>query len=482
MTQSNAGAIASARSQRRMFWLIVAALAFVLSVGLPVAGYHLVNKFRMILYQQVMIDNAALSRMFEHSARVLKTKTDTRDEWLKAVQSNVEGLWDEERGYVCLIDSSQTLQAAPGLSEPMPLSLEDVFLMPANNDGTSFLQEQAVPIADLLKRPGGPSEQSGRVEKWNGQVVDFRVIEIENELWLIGVHQYESAIQARLKELIPFIVLLGTALFIAIVLPFGVFSAWLISNHESERQRYIERIETHSRELQELQSEKNRLYARLSHDLRAPLNSVLGASELVAEGNYGAVTDKQVKAMSSIERNVGALLKLIEGILQLARLESGHVAVKAERFRLNELLHELCENLRPLAERKSLDLHCETAGDFQLECDRDKLYLILQNLINNALQFTDQGSVSVILKQRENNEIAIHVTDTGPGIAEDEQQAIFKEFERGTVSSSSGTGLGLAITKELTSLLKGRLELDSKLGEGSTFTVILPSSSVRTDL
>lgn len=480
MALTYTGAVSSIHSQRRVFWLIVAALAFVLSIGLPIAGYSLVEKFQMILFEQVRFDNAALSRMFELSVRQLKMHITDREEWLQAVQKNIEGLWDQEHGYVCLIDSEYTLQAAPDLEKPHKLNLEEVFIVPIKNDGTSFLQGQTISVAKLL-HSNTVHNAAGRIAAWHGQMADMRMIEIDGERWLIGVHQYEESVQNRLKEIIPFIVLLGVALFIAIVFPFGLFSAWLIQKHEAEREEYVQHIEKHSEELQSLQDQKNQLYARISHDLRAPLNSILGASELVADETYGSVNEKQQKAMRTIDRNVTSLLKLIDGILELSRLESGLLEMKFQAVQVNDLLIHLTENLRPLAERKSLELLYEAETHLpEIQTDNDKLYLILQNLISNAIQFTESGFIKIQAEATPEQSLVIEVQDTGPGIDPKEQQKIFEEFSRiaSTSAKSKGFGLGLAITKELVLALKGTIDLESQVGQGSTFRLTLPIKPV----
>ncbi|MBZ0254640.1 HAMP domain-containing histidine kinase, partial [bacterium] len=372
------------------------------------------------------------------------------------------------------------LQAAPDLEKPHKLNLEEVFIVPIKNDGTSFLQERTISVGELL-HSNTVHNAAGRITAWHGQMADMRMIEIDGERWLIGVHQYEESVQNRLKEIIPFIVLLGVALFIAIVFPFGLFTAWLIQKHEAEREEYVQHIEKHSDELQALQDQKNQLYARISHDLRAPLNSILGASELVADETYGSVNEKQQKAMSTIDRNVTSLLKLIDGILELSRLESGLLEMEFRSVQVNDLLIRLTENLRPLAERKSLELLYEAEAHLpEIQTDNDKLYLILQNLISNAIQFTESGFIKIQANATSEQCLVIEVQDTGPGIDPKEQQKIFEEFSRiaSTSAKSKGFGLGLAITKELALALKGTIDLESQVGQGSTFRLTLPIKPV----
>ncbi|HQH71125.1 MAG TPA: HAMP domain-containing sensor histidine kinase, partial [bacterium] len=328
--------------------------------------------------------------------------------------------------------------------------------------------------------------------KQEDQLVDFRLINIDGEKWLIGIHQFENAVQEQLKEIVPFVVAVGSFLFLAIVIPFGMFTARLMHTHEHERDMYIRRIETHTREIEKfagqlketndnlhyLQQQKNSLYARLSHDLRAPLNSILSASSLIAEGIYGDITPKQARATEIIHRNVQVLLHLIDGILQLSRVESGQVALEPETFELDPLLRNLVENLQPLAESKNLKLLYQSNPALpRLHTDRDKLYLILQNLISNAIKYTHQGYVEMSAGPRDGPSLAIAVRDTGPGISSEDQERIFHEFTRGPNSNSGpkGVGLGLTITKELTQLLGGQITVHSLPGEGATFTLILPA-------
>lgn len=136
------------------------------------------------------------------------------------------------------------------------------------------------------------------------------------------------------------------------------------------------------------------------------------------------------------------------------------------------------ENLQPLAESKNLKLLYQSNPALpRLHTDRDKLYLILQNLISNAIKYTHQGYVEMSAGQRDGPSLAIAVRDTGPGISSEDQERIFHEFTRGPNSNSGpkGVGLGLTITKELTQLLGGQITVHSLPGEGATFTLILPA-------
>ncbi len=474
------------QTYRRVFWLIITTLAFVLAIGLPITGYQIVMKFREILFNQVMRDNDAISNGFELYLKESRKNYDSKEEWLDAIQSVVDSFSMPGQGYICLIDSDLQLQAYPGLDRDQePKSARQFTLILPGEGG---LQEFKIPR--LLETPQLTQAYGRLMGKDGGLLVDFRRIVIDGESWLIGVHQMESAVEEKLKEVVSFVTTLGLILFLAIVLPFAIFTLVLIQHHEGEREAYIHRIQKHTREIEavagqlrktneqlnKLQKAKNRLYARLSHDLRAPLNSIIGSCDMVQEEMYGPATDKQKQAMQLVERNVKVLLNIIDGILELSRLKSGQVNIEPETFVLKDFLNDVVDNMRPMAENKGLELRLSYDGQFhEFHTDRVKLYSILQNLIGNAIKFTEKGYVELVAKSHDHSSLALLVRDTGPGISVEDQEKIFNEFTRGDQNDKgiTGVGLGLAITKELTELLGGAISLQSREGEGSTFSVFL---------
>jgi len=476
---------------RRIFGLIIAALAFFLSIGLPVTGYKIVHEFRLILFRQVMRDNDAISQWFESYLRESRGFYSNQEVWLKNIRNYLSSNTLPGNGHICLIDADSNLRASLDIrSDGDILSMKDYQIAPFVDEEEDFDENRKISISHFLSSPR-MTKIAGRLSSPNGdQLVDFRRVEINGEVWLIGVHQYESVIEKRLSEHSSFILNWGFILFLAVVIPFAILAAVLMRHHEKERASYIDRIERHSEEYQKtalqlqesnrslnlLQEQKNRLYSRLSHDLRTPLNSILGACSLLSDGVYGEVTKRQRDAMNSVERNVDVLLKLIDGILQLSRLESGGVKVEKSEFLLNDLLDEVAENVHPLAENKNLLLSIQTDSDSTIVfSDRDKLYLILQNLLSNSIKFTEKGFVELSVNRIKDSGVSIAIEDTGPGIKLDEQDKIFQEFSQGeNAVKGTGFGLGLAITKELTQLLGGRIELESSNGQGARFTVIFP--------
>ncbi|MEW6234470.1 MAG: HAMP domain-containing sensor histidine kinase [Candidatus Omnitrophota bacterium] len=476
---------------RRIFGLIIAALALFLSIGLPITGYKIVHEFRLILFHQVMRDNDAISLWFERYFQESRTIYSTQDEWLENIRRYLLSIKIPGDGYICVVDAGSNLRASPDCqSDGDILSMKNYQVTPFDDEEEDFDEKGNITIAQFLDSPR-IAKIAGRLKSPNGdQLVEFRRIEIGGEAWLIGVHQFESAVEKRLTEHSSFILYWGFVLFLIVVIPFAILSAALMRHHEKERSSYIERIERHSQEYQKtalqlqesnrslnlLQEQKNRLYSRLSHDLRTPLNSILGACTLLSDGVYGEVTKRQRDAMTSVERNVDVLLKLIDGILHLSRLESGGVKVEKSEFPLDNLLDEVAENVYPLAENKNLllSIHSDPSTPI-ISSDRDKLYLILQNLLANSIKFTEKGYVELSVNRFEDAGVSITIEDTGPGIKLDEQEKIFQEFSQGeNAEKGEGFGLGLAITKELTQLLGGRIELESGNGQGARFTVIFP--------
>ena len=236
--------------------------------------------------------------------------------------------------------------------------------------------------------------------------------------------------------------------------------------------------------LYETNQVKSEFLANMSHELRTPLNSIIGFSEILEDSD--TLTDRQKRYASNIRKSGRLLLDLINNILDLAKLEAGKMEAIPVEFKIEQLASNLCDMVRALAEKKNIQLVLCTEdglpGAFQ---DQIKIRQILTNLLSNAIKFTPEGGrINVTVDQNEGQQMVIKVTDTGVGIAEDDQEIVFEKFRQGPSAIGSdaltrefsGTGLGLSIVKELCKLLGGSIGLDSELGKGSTFTVTLPWS------
>jgi len=231
---------------------------------------------------------------------------------------------------------------------------------------------------------------------------------------------------------------------------------------------------------------KSEFLANMSHELRTPLNSILILSDQLRQNGSGNLNDKQVRHADIIHRAGHELLQLINDVLDLAKIESGHMQLKLEPLNLRELLTELETSLTPMAEQKGLALKVVVDGNVPpaLNSDRARLQQILRNLLTNALKFTEQGQVELLVsyppEDADGQILQLQVRDSGIGIAKDQQERIFQAFQQidGSISRHyGGTGLGLAITRQLVEVLGGHVTVDSELGKGATFTVRLPVAS-----
>jgi signal transduction histidine kinase len=226
--------------------------------------------------------------------------------------------------------------------------------------------------------------------------------------------------------------------------------------------------------------ESNRLkgdfLATMSHELRTPLNSILGFSEVL--GSVDGLTDKQLRWVGNIRTSGEQLLALINDVLDLAKIEAGKMEVRPSEFSVYDVCEGLLTMFRPMAEKKNIDLRGTLAPGIPLmRQDVIKLRQILSNLLSNAVKFTPEGGRVLLKGEAEGGFIVLTVSDTGVGIAADEQELVFEKFRQAgnpLTREHAGTGLGLSIVRELSKLLGGDVTLQSELGRGSTFTVRLP--------
>ncbi|MGN6058227.1 MAG: HAMP domain-containing protein [Sphingomicrobium sp.] len=237
---------------------------------------------------------------------------------------------------------------------------------------------------------------------------------------------------------------------------------------------------------------KSEFLANMSHELRTPLNSLLILSKLLADNNQGNLNDKQIEFARTINSAGSDLLNLINDILDLSKIESGTVTIEVGEMPMQSLKQHMERTFRQLAADKSLDFNVRFDGNLPqtIRTDEKRLQQIVLNLLSNAFKFTSKGGVTLSVRCAESGwssthpvlnkaerAIEIAVTDTGIGIPEDKQKLIFEAFQQadGTTSRKyGGTGLGLSISREIARMLGGELQVRSKPGEGSTFTLYVP--------
>lgn len=255
---------------------------------------------------------------------------------------------------------------------------------------------------------------------------------------------------------------------------------WLVRDITARKQAEtkLQAIQLQNMQLQEVAKIRTQIMSVLSHELRTPMNSILGFSQLLLRRYYHLFPPEIRDMVERIVKSGKHLLALIESILDFSKLESDKLELKLQEFNLVELVTATTEELRLLAEQKNLALvvHSNLENPIIIN-DSVRLRQVLVNLISNAIKFTETGGIFVEVQQLNHNRIVLMVKDTGIGIPESELTNIFQEFwqvDRSTTRKQGGIGLGLAIVEKLVRLMKGTITVNSNLGQGSTFRVELP--------
>ncbi len=258
-----------------------------------------------------------------------------------------------------------------------------------------------------------------------------------------------------------------------------------IETKNAEIEQARQEIEERAKQLDQANRYKSQFLANMSHELRTPLNSLLVLARLLAQNPLGNLTDKQVEYATVIHSSGSDLLRLINDILDLTKVEAGKMDINPERFALAGLIEDLRGVFGPLTEEKRLGFMITTGPDVpaDLVTDKQRLRQILYNLLSNAVKFTERGRVELLIETvpaqlpDTGSRIVFTVTDTGIGISPDNLSSIFSAFQQadGTTSRRyGGTGLGLAICREVAARLGGEVTVHSELGRGSTFSLHLP--------
>jgi signal transduction histidine kinase len=231
-------------------------------------------------------------------------------------------------------------------------------------------------------------------------------------------------------------------------------------------------------ELEEASRLKSEFLATMSHELRTPLNAILGFTDLVRSGATGSIAPQTDDYLERVRRNGAVLLDLINDVLDLSKIESGRLIVSHEVVAVEPIVREVIANVQTLADAKNLMLKVVAEDDDALAiADRRAVKQVVTNLVGNAVKFTNQGSVTVVIRTR-NGATLIEVADTGPGIAPDDQAAVFEPFRQVGAharTGTGGTGLGLPISVRLARLMGGDLGLTSEADKGSRFVLRLPA-------
>jgi PAS domain S-box-containing protein len=229
----------------------------------------------------------------------------------------------------------------------------------------------------------------------------------------------------------------------------------------------------------EIDRMKSTFVSIASHELRTPLNAIMGYTEMLNEGVYGPINDQQRGATGRLLANTSHMLGLVNNLLDRARIEAGTIKLNIGDFTPSKLVDSVKGVMDMMAHNKGLKLttHADDDVPAVLKGDWQRLHQILINFTNNAVKFTEEGSIDIRVYMHDADHWAMAVADTGIGIPEEAQQYIFEPFRQVDDSATreyGGAGLGLSIVKQLVTLMGGWIELESEQGKGSTFTVILP--------
>jgi signal transduction histidine kinase len=248
-----------------------------------------------------------------------------------------------------------------------------------------------------------------------------------------------------------------------------------------ENVRLFNEIEEKSRQLEVANKHKSDFLANMSHELRTPLNAIIGFSEVMLTGMAGPIPDNQKEFVGDIRDSGKHLLALINDILDLSKIEAGRMELDVSRFELRPAIDNALTLVRGRADRHEVRLETDIgAGVEAYDGDERKFKQILLNLLSNAVKFTPAGGRVTLAARRAPEGYVFSVSDTGIGIAAEDQERIFEEFRQvgnDYARKAEGTGLGLTLTKRLVELHGGTIRVESAPGRGSTFTFVLPGTA-----
>jgi PAS domain S-box-containing protein len=421
-------------------------------------------------------------KYFEEEQKVIKEEKGFVDEIREGVDENGEEIWTSTTK-LPMFDSTGkcigTLGITKDITEIKKLEIE----IKERNERLHAQQEELKAINDQLKQQ--QEELKTTNEEIKSQEEELRVANEELAEQTKVLTENEKNLQVQQEEL-------------------RVTNEELeakTSQLEQQKKEISEKNENllktqnelreKAKELRQTSQYKSEFLANMSHELRTPLNSLLILSNLLASNIEKNLTEEQVKSVKIINKSGKDLLEIINEILDLSKIEAGKMKFEFGEVSTNEIITEIKQNFKPVAENKGLELRLDLSDNFpeKIYTDKQRLMQIIKNLLSNAFKFTSEGKIKVNFglpatsEQLTNNNLTrenscfISVEDTGVGIPSDKLKAIFEAFQQadGSISRKfGGTGLGLSISKQLAQVLGGEIRVESTEGEGSLFTVFLP--------
>jgi signal transduction histidine kinase len=246
-----------------------------------------------------------------------------------------------------------------------------------------------------------------------------------------------------------------------------------------ENVRLFQQIRVKNQQLEAASRHKSQFVASVSHELRTPLNAIIGFSDVMIDPSLQVSEEQRSRFLTHILNSGKHLLALINEILDLSKVEAGHLELELERTAISDVLHAAVNTLKPLAANKAIELHIENGGHIpQIPMDAARIRQVVLNLVGNAIKFTPEGGRVQLRATACDQSMRVEVEDTGPGISVADHERIFLEFEQArigeTKSKPEGTGLGLALAKKLVEMHGGKIWVESEVGKGSRFYFSLP--------
>jgi two-component system, NtrC family, sensor kinase len=303
--------------------------------------------------------------------------------------------------------------------------------------------------------------------RWMATKISRPIIRLKQSAEAIGSGQFSTRIDIRTNDEVE-----------ALANEFNKMADQLQSYTTSLEQKVHEK----TAQLELANQHKSEFLANMSHELRTPLNAVIGFSDVLKEQYFGELNKKQQEYVKDINESGQHLLSLINDILDLSKIEAGHMDLDLSEFNLSMALDNAMVLVRERALRQQLQLRADIAADVaNVTADQRKVKQILINLLTNAVKFSHPGGWVEVLVRRDTNGVMVTVKDSGPGIAPEDHAAIFEEFRQLKSSGSAkfeGTGLGLALAKRFVELHGGRIWVESEVGKGAAFTFTLPDRSL----
>ncbi|MGH7826266.1 MAG: GAF domain-containing protein [Candidatus Binatia bacterium] len=380
----------------------------------------------------------------------------------EAILANTTGLCEANIASLFLYDGEVLSTAASyGTTQEFAEHLEQNRPSPSRETTTRLtaLERRTVHVADLLSDPAFSPKPRELYEKENVRTV--LSVPMLREDKLIGV------ITTWRREVRPF-----SDKQVALVKTFADQAVIAIENV-----RLFQELQVRTRELEAASRHKSEFLANMSHELRTPLNAIIGFSEVLLDPSLKVTEEEQSQFLTDVLGSGKHLLNLINEILDLSKVEAGKMELQIEPALLSDILEAVQSTMRPLAIKKTIDLHFESDDRIELvSMDAARIKQVLLNLVANAVKFTPDGGRVWVRADAEERAVRVEVGDTGPGIPAEDQEKIFLEFQQAgsDAGKPAGTGLGLALAKKFVEMHGGKIWLESEVGKGSRFFFTLP--------